>query len=253
MRFFITGGGHGIGRNAAEELLDRGHEVVVFDIEEEYLDELPEEVETHEGDVYDRERVAEVLDTEEFDVLVNCAGYQRQGPVEEMDMDKVERHFETNLFGMVNMIQESLPMLRERSGKIVNVSSVAGKESGPFWGLYSASKHGVEAMSDALRMEVERFDVDVVVVEPGGVRTGFNERGRENLENYLETVYGDWCRERLDQPLGGMSPDKAGEKLADIAEKRSGQRYSIGWDGFFITRLAKFVPGRIKDFIAKRF
>ena len=107
-------------------------------------------------------------------VLVNNAGYSQSGAVEEVPMDQVRRQFETNVFGLVRLCQLVLPgMRRQGSGKIVNLSSMGGRLTFPGGGFYHASKYAVEALSDALRFEVRGFGVEVVVVEPGLIRTGF--------------------------------------------------------------------------------
>jgi NAD(P)-dependent dehydrogenase (short-subunit alcohol dehydrogenase family) len=107
-------------------------------------------------------------------VLVNNAGYSQSGAVEEVPMEKVRRQFETNVFGLVRLCQLVLPgMRRQGFGRIVNLSSMGGRLTFPGGGFYHASKYAVEALSDALRFEVRGFGVEVVVVEPGLIRTGF--------------------------------------------------------------------------------
>ncbi len=107
-------------------------------------------------------------------VLVNNAGYSQSGAVEEVPMEKVRRQFETNVFGLVRLCQLVLPgMRRQGFGRIVNLSSMGGRLTFPGGGFYHASKYAVEALSDALRFEVRGFGVEVVVVEPGLISTGF--------------------------------------------------------------------------------
>ena len=107
-------------------------------------------------------------------VLVNNAGYSQSGAVEEVPMEKVRRQFETNVFGLVRLCQLAMPgMRRQGFGRIVNLSSMGGRLTFPGGGFYHASKYAVEALSDALRFEVRGFGVEVVVVEPGLISTGF--------------------------------------------------------------------------------
>jgi NADP-dependent 3-hydroxy acid dehydrogenase YdfG len=109
------------------------------------------------------------------DVLVNNAGYSQSGALETLAMDAVRRQFETNVFGALRMAQLVLPGMRAKgAGTIVNVSSMGGRLTFPGGGAYHATKYALEAMSDALRMEVARFGVDVIVVEPGLIRTEFS-------------------------------------------------------------------------------
>jgi NAD(P)-dependent dehydrogenase (short-subunit alcohol dehydrogenase family) len=124
-----------------------------------------------------RAAIAEVEGAEgAVGALVNNAGFGLEGPVEEVPLDEWRRQFETNLFGMVRLIQLALPgMRRQRWGRIANVSSVGGRLTFPGGGPYHASKHAVEAMSDALRYEVKPFGVRVSVIEPGIIKTKFGE------------------------------------------------------------------------------
>lgn len=111
-----------------------------------------------------------------IDVLVNNAGFQVAGPVEHLSDAMLERQFDTNVLGVVRMIRAVAPAMRERgAGVIVNLSSVAGHISGPFTAAYSASKHAVESLSEALWFELRPFGVRVVLVEPGAFTTGFGD------------------------------------------------------------------------------
>lgn len=104
-----------------------------------------------------------------IDVLINCAGYGQMGALEDVTMDDARRQMDVNLFGVARLTQLVLPQMRaQRSGKIINISSVGGKFATPLAGWYHASKFALEGYSDALRMEVEPFGVEVVVVQPGG-------------------------------------------------------------------------------------
>src|SRR5262249_5140272 len=109
-------------------------------------------------------------------VLVNNAGYGQEGPVEEVPMHEVRRQFETNVFGLIRLTRLVLPGIRRQGwGKIVRRSSMGGKLTCPGGGLYHATKHAVEALSDALRFEVGAFGIDVIVVEPGPIKTRFGD------------------------------------------------------------------------------
>jgi NAD(P)-dependent dehydrogenase (short-subunit alcohol dehydrogenase family) len=108
--------------------------------------------------------------------LVNNAGYGTYGAVEDVPMEAARAQFETNVFGVARLIQLVLPSMRAaRRGRIVNVSSMGGRLTFPYGGYYHASKHAVEALSDALRMEVRPFGIDVSIIEPGLITTRFGE------------------------------------------------------------------------------
>ncbi|MGA7705861.1 MAG: SDR family NAD(P)-dependent oxidoreductase [Solirubrobacteraceae bacterium] len=109
-------------------------------------------------------------------VLVNNAGYSQGGPIEQVPLESVRRQFETNVFGLIALTQMVLPAMRDQHwGKIVNIGSMGGRLTLPGGGLYHATKHSLEAISDALRFEVRGFGVDVVLVEPGLITTEFGK------------------------------------------------------------------------------
>jgi len=116
--------------------------------------------------------------------LVNNAGYSQSGPIEEVPIAEVRRQFETNVFGLVRMCQLVLPGMRaQHHGRIVNVSSMGANFTFPGGGVYHATKYAVEAISDALRFEVKHFGVDVVIVQPGIIRTGFADAATDALHS----------------------------------------------------------------------
>src|SRR4051794_35122238 len=125
-------------------------------------------------------------------VLVNNAGYGQSGAIEATPIDAIRRNFETNVFGYMRMAQLVLPgMRREGAGRIVNISSLAGRVTMPGSGPYSATKFAIEAMSDALRFEVRGFGIQVVVVEPGPIRTQFTATANSSLPDG-DSPYADY-------------------------------------------------------------
>jgi NAD(P)-dependent dehydrogenase (short-subunit alcohol dehydrogenase family) len=170
----ITGASSGIGRATALELIKR--DVAVIARRSEALAELaamaPNQITPIVLDITDSTAIVQLAThLAEIgllpDVLINNAGYAHVGPVENVELADVRQQFETNFIGAIAMIQTFLPHMRNgRRGRIVNISSVAGIISLPFAGIYSASKFALEAVSDALRLEVASFDIDVVLVEP---------------------------------------------------------------------------------------
>jgi NAD(P)-dependent dehydrogenase (short-subunit alcohol dehydrogenase family) len=178
----ITGCSTGIGRATAELLAGEGHIVYATARRPEAIADLRERgCRTLALDVNDErsmsEAVAEVERAEgAVGALVNNAGYSRSGAVESVPLADVRAQFETNVFGLLRMCQLVLPGMRGRhSGRIVNVSSMGGKLVFPGGGVYHATKHAVEALSDALRFEVRGFGVHVSVIEPGLIKTSFAE------------------------------------------------------------------------------
>lgn len=188
MSILITGCSTGIGRATAQRLAAAGHVVYATARRPETLEPL-----TAAGarvlalDVTDEASMAGAVAAVEaehgsVDVLINNAGYGAYGPVEEVPLDEVRRQFETNLFGLGRMCQLVLPgMRRAGRGRIVNISSMGGRLTFPTGGWYHASKYAVEALSDALRVEVAPFGVTVVLVEPGLIRTEFGAVAADGL------------------------------------------------------------------------
>jgi NAD(P)-dependent dehydrogenase (short-subunit alcohol dehydrogenase family) len=177
----ITGCSTGIGRATAEHLADRGMTVYATARRLDSIGDLEGRCKLLELDVTDdgsMKAAVEAVEREEGAVgaLVNNAGYSQSGAIETVPLADVRRQFETNVFGLVRLIQLVLPgMRRQGYGRIVNLSSMGGKLTFPGGGYYHATKHAVEAISDALRFEVRGFGIDVVVIEPGLIRTSFGE------------------------------------------------------------------------------
>jgi len=176
----ITGCSSGIGRSTAVYLAGRGHTVYATARRAEALEDLAGAgCRTLVVDVTDGASVRAAVDAVEaaegaVGVLVNNAGYGQSGAIEAVPIDAVRRQFETNVFGYLRCAQAVLPgMRRAGTGRIINLSSVAGRVVMPGSGVYSASKFAIEALSDALRFEVGGFGIKVVVIEPGPIRTAF--------------------------------------------------------------------------------
>ncbi len=180
-RALITGCSTGIGRATAAELAARGYEVVATARRPETLDGL-DVAKTLALDVDSDESVARaVADAGPVDVLVNNAGFGVEGPIETVPLGEVRRMFETNVFGSARMIQAVVPGMRERgSGAIVNVTSTAGIAAPPLGGYYSATKFAMEAVSEALKLEVGHFGIRVFAIEPGVIETSFGSNALDH-------------------------------------------------------------------------
>jgi NAD(P)-dependent dehydrogenase (short-subunit alcohol dehydrogenase family) len=195
----ITGATAGIGRAAAILLAHKGHRVFACGRDASALAELDR---AHDGitalsmDVTDREavqqaadRVTEALGGKAPDVLVNNAGVALAGPLEALADEDWERQFQTNVLGLVRVTRAFLPAMRQRRrGRIINVSSVAGRVTVPFFGPYNATKHAVESISDSLRHELQPHGVTVLVIEPGAVRTRFGSLEEAQLAHWIEAA-----------------------------------------------------------------
>jgi len=185
----ISGCSTGIGAATASALVRAGHTVYATARQIETLADL-EALGCHQLalDVTSEDSMIAAVGTVEAEhgqvgTLVNNAGFAEYGPIEESDLVRVRAMFETNVFGLARLTQLVLPaMRRSRSGRIVNIGSMGGRFTFPVGGFYHASKYAVEAISDALRVEVKPFGIDIILVEPGLIRTNFENRLNEGLE-----------------------------------------------------------------------
>lgn len=189
----ITGCSSGIGKATALAAAARGYRVYATARDPESLRDLEGrgQVRALPLDVTDAGSIGQAFATllgeaGRLDVLVNNAGYGQYGAVEDVTAEEWRREFDVNLFGAIEVTRASLPTMRQAGrGTIVNVSSVAGKIAIPFAAPYCASKHALEAVSDALRVEVSPFGIRVVLIEPGPIETRFGERARAGVARFL--------------------------------------------------------------------
>jgi len=242
----ITGTSTGIGRAAAEMLVAKGYRVLATMRTPEKGRDLAENAKANGWDltvvpldVRDGASVRGALDQAgDIDVLVNNAGFEVWGPLEEMTVDDVKDQFETNVYGPFRLITAVLPRMRQRgSGVIVNVSSVAGRVSAPLNGLYSASKFALEALSETIHYEVGHFGVRCHIVEPGGVATPFPDNRRlvgaaagDEGSPYRELIT-QW-EAAADRLTGGAraQPEDVAAAILDAIETGDKLRYPVGQD-----------------------
>jgi len=189
-----------------------------------------------------------------IDVLVNNAGFGSYGAIEDVSMDDARYQLEVNVFGAMRLTQLVLPKMRENKfGKIVNISSVGGKSSFPLGGWYHASKFALEALSDALRREVKQFGLDVIVIEPGGIKSEWGNIAFESLKRVSgKTAYKDmaagvenfFCAagENVPEPIVIAKLVKEG-----IEAKSPKARYSGGYMAAPSLFMARFIPDKLQD------
>ncbi|MFE5335808.1 oxidoreductase [Isoptericola sp. NPDC056573] len=185
----VTGASSGIGESTARKLQSIGYTVYGAARRTDRLQRLAADgVRPLRMDVTDEQSMKDgvatiVADTGRIDVLVNNAGYGSYGAIEDVDIDEGRRQFEVNVFGAMNLTQLVLPRMREqKSGTIVNITSMGGKIYTPLGGWYHGTKFALEALSDCLRLELAPFGIDVVVIEPGGIATEWGGIAADNLE-----------------------------------------------------------------------
>ena len=191
--------------------------------------------------------------------LVNNAGYSQSGAVETIPMDSVRRQFETNVFGLMRMCQLVLPgMRRAGEGRIVNISSMGGKLTFPGGGVYHATKHAVEALSDALRFEVEGFGIDVVVIEPGLIVTNFGEAAVGSMSDVdTEGPYGQFNTQVARVTAGayevglarfGGGPEVVAAKISHVLDaRRPSTRYKVTASARVVMGMRRAMTDRMWD------
>lgn len=261
----ITGCSTGIGRTTAERLARNGHTVYATARRLESIADLAQHgCKLLALDVCDEASMQAAVAAVEREhgavgVLINNAGYGSEGPAEEVPMSEVRRQFETNVFGLLRLSQLVLPGMRRQGwGKIVNLSSMGGRMTLPGGGIYHATKYAIEALSDALRFEVRGFGVDVIVIEPGAIKTEFGPTAIARVEALSGSADYAAFREVLKQQIrnayeGPMAAFAAGpEAVAKVIEKaitarRPRTRYLITMGAHILVRLRRVLPDRVFD------
>jgi len=256
----VTGCSSGIGRALARELHGRGHRCFATARRVESLRELGEEgLETLPLDVTDAVSIdagvrAALGRAGRIDMVVNNAGFSVFGPLAEVSLDAARRLFETNLFGALAVVQAVLPhMGARRCGRIVNVGSMVGVVPTPFAGVYCASKAALHAMSEVLRMEVEPLGVEVVVVQPGAVRSSVAEKSAVDRERYAgasslyRAVAGDIDRRAAASQADPMATEEFARRLAAaITAARAPRVVRLG-NRVGALRVLERLPGAVRD------
>jgi NAD(P)-dependent dehydrogenase (short-subunit alcohol dehydrogenase family) len=263
----VTGGSSGIGEKTALRLVAAGFTTYAVARRVERMRSLTEAgVRTFAMDVTDDssmtsgvERVID--DHRRVDVLVNNAGYGSYGAVEDVPLDEARRQFEVNVFGMARLTQLVTPYMRQQgSGRIINVSSIGGKFYEPLGAWYHATKFAVEGFSDSLRVELAPYGIQVVIIEPGPIRTEWNQISRDRLaETSRGTAYeaqAERVARRLasgDHPAMSSTPDVVAEKIvkaATTAHPRA--RYPVGRFAGSILTGRRLLPDRAFDAVVSR-
>jgi NAD(P)-dependent dehydrogenase (short-subunit alcohol dehydrogenase family) len=213
------------------------------------------DVETVLLDVTDAEQCTSVIEGRALYGLVNNAGYALTGAVEDVADDEARHLFETMVHAPVRLARLALPGMRARGGgRIVNLSSIAGRATAPFAGHYTAAKHALEALSDALRVEVAGGGVRVVLVEPGGFRTGIWEEMRRDIGRREEagSRFGAAYRrslrgQQLFEPLMGDPKSCARVVVGALRARLPRSRYLVGLDARALFVASSLTPTPVKD------
>jgi len=263
----ITGCSSGIGRATALRLARSGWTVYASARRPESIADLAEAgCRTLALDVTDEQSMRMAVDAVEqaegaVGVLVNNAGYSQSGAIESVPLEAVRRQFETNVFGLVELTQLVLPKMRERGvGKIVNVGSMGGRLTFPGGGFYHATKHALEAISDALRFEVRGFGIDVILIEPGLITTEFGEAAAASMAEvpssaedpyaHFNATVGAVTKGAYDGPLRllGGGPDAVAKAIQRaIGRRRPPARVRVTPSALLGILNRRLLPDRVWD------
>ena len=258
----VTGASSGIGRVCAHRLQQLGYKVYgasrhIVPSEEPRILCLTMNVDDDESVL---RGITQIIETESrIDVVINCAGYGVAGAIEDTSIDEARAQFETNFFGVVRVCQQVLPTMRQqKSGLIINVSSLAGLTALPFQGIYSASKFALEGLTESLRMEVASFGIRVALIEPGDFATGFTAQRRTATASHAMSAYRGTCEKALGRmahdETHGPSPEIIAALIERIITTPSPRlRYPTG---LFAQRigvgLKRFLPHKIVEKVLMR-
>ena len=258
----VTGASSGIGEETARRLQGLGYTVYGAARRTDRLEKLAAEgVRPLAMDVTDDASmtagIARIIEEAgRIDVLVNNAGYGSYGAIEDVPIDEARRQFEVNLFGLGRLVQLVTPHMRgQKSGTIINISSMGGRLTTPLGGWYHATKYAVEALSDALRMELKPFGIDVVLVEPGGIRTEWAGIAADHLE---ETAEGSAYSDQIRAVAGSMRNESVQRRqsppavIANTVERivtarRPRTRYAVGFMAKPLITARRVLPDRAFD------
>jgi NADP-dependent 3-hydroxy acid dehydrogenase YdfG len=256
----VTGCSTGIGRALARELKVAGHRPFATARRLDAIADLAAEgLETLRLDVNDRDSIAAAVDSVaqragRIDVLINNAGINFFGPVMEMKVEEARAVFETNVLGLLAVTQAVFPhMVKQRAGRIVNLGSVVGVLPTPFAAIYCATKSAVHMLSEVLRMEAKPFGIEVVVVQPGGVKSSIADSSSRELERFqspessYHPAYGGIRKRAYASQKGAMPTDAFARELVRLAFARPAPRVvRLGAGSDTLPKLAR-MPGKVRD------
>lgn len=263
----VTGASSGIGYDTAVKLQKAGFTVYGAARRVEKMKELENKgIKIIALDVTDETSMTTCVDTiigneGRLDVLINNAGFGSYGTIEDVPMEEARMQIEVNVFGLARMTQLVLPHMRKNKfGRIINISSMGGKVYSQYGGWYHATKHAVEAISDCLRLETKEFGIDVVVVEPGGIKTDWGIIAADKLERTAEgSAYKKGIKESADR----MRKRYSGNNLSDVSvisktivkgatARKPKTRYLIGLGAKPAVFLKKILTDRMFDHIVRK-
>lgn len=254
----VTGASSGIGKETTKLLLQKGYTVYGAARRLNKMKDL-ETLGAHllEMDVTNDTSMTPGINTiieqtGRIDILVNNAGYGSYGALEDVPLSEAKYQFEVNVFGLARLCQLAIPYMRkQKTGKIINISSIGGEAGEPHGSWYHATKFAVEGLSDSIRMELQQFGIDVVVIQPGAIKTEWNTIAREHLIKISgHTAYGELVHKHAqflksaDEGKMASEPIVIAKTIVKAIEAKSPKtRYAVGGGAKF----AKFIRSILSD------
>jgi NAD(P)-dependent dehydrogenase (short-subunit alcohol dehydrogenase family) len=261
----ISGCSTGIGRSLAVEFAARNWQVFATARRSEVINDLKApNVDVSVLDVTDETSINACVDsviakTGRIDMLVNNAGLLLIGPLVELETSELRRQFETNVIGLAALTREVAPyMIKSKSGKIVNISSVSGVLPTPFAGTYCSTKAALTALSDSLRMELAPFGIKVITVQPGGIKTNLSDNADRELERFRKTPYGPIqnfivARAYASQENATPAEAFAKELINKLERKKTPNIIRLGKDSTLLPLIAKLPRAFTDALLSKKF
>ena len=261
----ITGANTGIGLATTKQLLKEGYIVYAAGHTETAFDEIKQlggvpltiELEDESSLVAAVNKVIE--EQGRIDILFNHAGWGHYGPIEEIPIDIGRKNMEINMFGLARLTQLVIPHMRQAgSGTIINTSSIGGKMYFPFGAWYHASKHALEGWSDCLRFELAPFNIKVIIIEPGIIDTGFNERMIGRMADLKSVGAYDEMKnaflEANKTGAGGSKPEVIAEVVSKaLKSERPKTRYHAGQMATLVLFIRRYFPDRFYDWFMRTY
>ena len=263
----ITGASSGIGKTCAEYLADRKKFYIFGTSRKASIPPMKsrDNLEMIKMDVTSDESVEKAInyiygETKHIDIVVNAAGFGIAGAIEETSIEKAKEQLETNFFGIHRVCKKVLPMMREqKSGYIINISSIGGILGLPFQGFYSASKFAVEGLTEALRIETKPFGIHVVLIEPGDTKTSFTDRREKIASTNKDSPYNKYFEKTIkiveNDERNGVSPIAVAKLLEYIINSSHPKtRYRVGpLSQRFVASLKGKIPDRSIEWILRKY
>lgn len=266
----ITGSTAGIGRTTALYLANQGHRVIatgrkVVDLAALKRESSGHTLDTLLLDVTSSSSIASAATAIDritsgygVDVLINNAGFGILGPTSEINDAEMRRQYDTNVFGLMSVTRAFLPkMMQRRSGRIINVSSVGGRITLPYCGVYNSTKYAIESLSDSLRYELRPFGIDVALIEPGVIRTNFEATAVKGMGRFAATAYATALR---NYDKMSKSADKCAAQPIVVAKaiaravnaRRASARYVAPRRNYLVLGLSAVLPRFVWDYLMRK-